>query len=313
MHKPSYIIGIDLGATVVKIALFKRGLKRLILKETFFTKGYPSQELLFDKLVNSINRLISSCLIKKSDILGVGIGVPGPVNSQRGLVYYFPNIPGWKNFPLKEKLEQKLGLKVFVENDVKLMALAELKFGQARGVKNCVCLTLGTGVGGALILNGSLFRGSSFVAGEIGHLSIDWNGPNCNCGSRGCLEAFIGNKQILRNARKLFGRDISLEEISRLAKQGNKKAGKIWQDMGFKLGIALSGLVNVFNPEKIVIGGGLANAGSILFKSVRSTVKQRAMRPHSKVVSITKSSLGYNAPLVGASVLVAVSLFKDLN
>ncbi|MBU2540952.1 MAG: ROK family protein [Candidatus Omnitrophica bacterium] len=308
MASTKYIITIDLGGTNVKLALLRRRSKQIIRLCKFSTKNFPTKRLLFNKLVEAIKDIIANSRLKYSDILGIGIGVPGPVDKQRGLVYYFPNIPGWKNVALKKMLEARLKFPVFVDNDVNLMALAELKFGAAKNARNCICLTLGTGVGGALITNSSVFRGSASVAGEIGHIPISLKGPVCNCGGRGCLERFIGNKIILAQARRIFGKSISLEQLSKLARGGNRKALLIWKDMAQKLGIALSGLINVFNPELIVIGGGLANAGDILFSKVRQTVKERAMRPHSEVVKIVRASLGVNAGSIGASVLVETEL-----
>lgn len=300
----SYIIGLDLGGTNVKLALFKKKGKGIIRQQTFSTKKFPTQRRLFNKLVHSIEALISSSGLARRDILGVGVGVPGPVDHNRGKVYYFPNIAGWRNVPLRKMLEARLKISVSVDNDVNLMALAELKFGAARGAKNCLCLTLGTGVGGALILEGQIFRGSSSVAGEIGHVPIDLDGPHCNCGSRGCLERFVGNRQVLANAERIFGRKISLEQLSQLAKKGNRKAKSLWTDLALRLGVALSGLVNVFNPELIVIGGGMSNAGNVLFSKVRSTLKSRAMKPHASKVKIVKARLGVDAGLIGAAVLV---------
>lgn len=312
MREPSYIIGIDLGGTSVKLALFKRKSKKIISKSTFSTDEFPSKEALFKKLVQSIDRLISDSSLLKSSILGVGIGVPGPVDNKAGRVYYFPNIPGWKDVELKKMLESRLKLPVTVDNDTNLMALAELKFGLAKYAKNCLCLTLGTGVGGALILNGSLFRGSTSVAGEFGHVPISLNGPACNCGGRACLERFIGNKRILVKARRIFGKGISLEQLSQFAKSGERKAIAIWEELGFYLGVALSGFINVLNPELIIIGGGLSGAGECLFKKVRATVASRAMKPHSKAVKILKASLGPDAGLIGAGVLADLSFTKTV-
>lgn len=310
MRESSYIIGIDLGGTSVKLALFKRKSKKIIRRSTFSTNEFPSKDALLKKIAQSINRLISDSSLTRLSILGVGIGVPGPVDNKAGRVYYFPNIPGWKDVGLKKILEARLKLPVTVDNDTNLMALAELKFGSAKGAKNCLCLTLGTGVGGALILNGSLFRGSTCVAGEFGHVPVALNGPECNCGSRGCLERFIGNKRVLAKARRIFGKGISLEELSQLAKRGERKAIVVWEELGYVLGVALSGFINVFNPDRIIIGGGLSGAGDCLFKKVRSTVKARAMKPHSKAVKILKASLGPAAGLIGAGVLADLSFTK---
>ncbi|OGX19392.1 MAG: hypothetical protein A3K83_03830, partial [Omnitrophica WOR_2 bacterium RBG_13_44_8b] len=220
-------------------------------------------------IINSINFILESRGLKKKDILGAGIGFPGPIDNKRGLVHFLPNVPGWREVNLKKILEDKLKVPVLLDNDAKLMALAEYKLGEAGSFANVLCITLGTGVGGGIILGGKLYRGQDNAAGEIGHMPINENGPRCNCGGVACLEAYIGNKKILRQASKLFKRDISLEELSGLARKHNKLALSVWQEVGRRLGMALAGAVNLLNLDAVVIGGGVAGAGSILLNKVR--------------------------------------------
>ncbi|MCM8783056.1 MAG: ROK family protein, partial [Candidatus Omnitrophica bacterium] len=149
------------------------------------------------------------------------------------------------------------------------MCLAEARIGAAKKSKNAVCLTLGTGVGGGIIINQQLYRGSNSVAGEIGHLPLNEEGEHCRCGGKACLERYVGNRAILRHASQFFNRAITLEELSSLAKRGNKKAQGLWYNVGVKLGIALSGVVNLLNPDCIVMGGGVAEAGKFLFQGIR--------------------------------------------
>ena len=243
-------------------------------------------------------------------MLGVGLGLPGPVDTFGGIVHFFPNIRGWKNVELKKILEQKTKLTVVIDNDAKLMTLAEYRRGSAAGYKNALCLTLGTGVGGGLIINGALYRGLDNAAGELGHLPINENGPLCGCGSQACLEAYIGNNTIIKEARKLFGRQVSLESVSRMAVNHNLKAIKFWNRVGVKLGVALAGIVNLLNLDDIVIGGGVAGAGKILFKSVRQTISLRAMSVQAKRIKIFRAKLGVDAGLIGAGYLVKERLAR---
>jgi glucokinase len=223
-----------------------------------------------------------------------------------------PNILGWQNTPVKNILEKKLGLKVCVDNDVNLMALAETKLGIAKNRKNVVCVTLGTGVGGGLILEGKLFRGTDFCAGEIGHMPINIHGPRCNCGGRGCLERYVGNKFVLRQAQtKLKMRNITLEKLSRLAEDGNKIALAIYHSFAENIGVALTGVVNLINPEIIVIGGGLSFAGDFIFKKIKQTIDKRAMPVQAKRVKVKKAMLGKDAGLIGAAILVRDSLSRQ--
>ena len=221
--KKAHIIGLDLGGTNFKIALFDSSC-RLIFKQVISTRRFIRKEKLIRAICDSVRQIAQANGLSKGDILGVGLGVPGPVDHRTGTVHFFPNLPWWKEVKLKTILQKKMGLPVFLDNDAKLMALAEYRFGEVRNLPNVLCLTLGTGVGGGLILNGRLFRGQDNAAGEIGHLPINVSGPSCNCKGRACLESYIGNSRILKEAKTAFGRDITLEELSALAKKKNRLA-----------------------------------------------------------------------------------------
>lgn len=287
----------------MKIAVLDKNC-RIIYKETVSTRAYSNKEKLISKITGVVNDTLNKSGIKRKDVIGVGIGVPGPVDFLYGVVHFFPNIPGWKNVKLKSLLKNKIKLPVFIDNDAKLMSIAEYKFGAARKFDNVACLTLGTGVGGGLILGGRLYRGAKNLSGEIGHIPISEKGPLCNCGGRGCLEAYIGNDKIARQAKREFKRNIKLEELSKLASKNNKKAVKIWRQVGEHLGTALSGVINLLNLDAVVIGGGVAEAGSILFKAVSKKVRKQAMEVHAKHAKIFKATLGVNAGLIGAALLV---------
>ncbi len=302
--KNNYIIGIDLGGTNLKIALFDRRFK-FKSKEFLSTGEFSRPENLISGLVAAVLKIIQDNNFKKLDILGIGLGLPGPIDVEKGLVHFFPNIPGWRNVPLRRILEKKIGLPVFIDNDANLMCLAEYKLGAARGARNAVCLTLGTGVGGGLIIEGELFRGSSFAAGEIGHMPINEKGPACGCGGQACLESYIGNRRIAGIIKKVFQKDISLEEVSLLARKNNKKAVMVWEEVGTKLGLCLVGIVNLLNPDCIVIGGGVANAGRVLFDKIEETIISRAMVVQARKVKILKAKLGNDAGMLGAALLVS--------
>jgi len=296
-----YIIGIDLGGTNLKLGLFDFRLKikdKLILTTPRLNKGQ-----LIAVITDSLKKLLVKNRLAKKNIAGVGLGLPGPIDSQRGIVHFFPNIPGWKKVPLKTILKNKLGLPVYIDNDVNLMAVAEHEFGAAKKFQNVVCLTLGTGIGGGIIIQGRLYRGSSYAAGEIGHIPINEIGPRCNCKGMACIESYIGNQRILNQARRLFQRAVSLEELSRLAKKKNKMAVGIWQEAGRKLGIALTGVINLLDPDCIIIGGGVANAGRVLFASIKNTIKKRTMFPQVSCVKIFQARLGEDAGMLGAAIL----------
>jgi len=297
-----YILSVDLGATNIKLGLLDRN--RIILKQILPTKDFSSREELLSGLSQNLSRLLAKRKVSKKDVLGVGIGAPGPIDSRKGIVHYFPNLKGWRNVPLKQIMQKKTGFPVFVDNDANLMCLAEARIGAARGRQNVVALTLGTGVGGGIVIEGKLYRGANLVAGEIGHIPLNETGPKCNCGGIACLERYIGNRYILKKAITVFGKDISLEKLTLLARQGNAQAKAVWQAAAMHLGICLSGIVNFLNPDAIVIGGGVANAGRLILDTVRKVIKTRAMSPQAKTVKILKAKLGNDAGILGAALLV---------
>ncbi len=297
------IIGIDLGGTNLKIALLD--LRYQIKdKEVLNTRKFIKKENLILAIIDSINKVIDNNNLSRANILGIGLGLPGPIDYERGVVHFFPNIPGWKEVNLKSILERRLRLPVFVDNDAKVMCLAEYKLGAAKGSRNAVCITLGTGVGGGIIINGNLYRGSRNASGEIGHMPINEKGPRCNCGGRACLETYIGNNRILKEARRMFRRDITLEELSYLARKQNRQAKTIWLKISGRLAVALVGAVNLLNPDCIVIGGGVAGAGEILFDNIRKIIARQAMSVQARQVKVFKAKLGNNAGLIGAAILV---------
>ncbi len=304
-----HIIAIDLGGTNLKCALLDCSLK-IKAKSSFSTKSFDNKHKLIQGIVDLIDGFILSQRLKHADVLGVGIGVPGPVDSLRGIVHFLPNIPGWKEVKLKKILEEKIKLPVFIDNDAKLMTLAEHEAGAGKKFKNVLCLPLGTGVGGGLIINDLLYRGPDNAAGEVGHFPLNEKGPLCGCGAKGCLETYIGNHKIIKAARKLFGAQITLEKVSALARENNSQAVKFWSQVGQKLGLALSGIVNLLNLDLIVIGGGVSGAGKVLFESVRETILLRAMCVQAERVRVVEAKLGVDAGIIGAGYLVRERLGK---
>jgi len=298
-----FIVGIDLGGTNLKVALLDCKY-RILHKEVLSTKDFSKKDQLISAIIQAVRSILRNGGISDKQLVGLGIGLPGPIDTVAGLVHFFPNIPGWKDVNLRNTLEKKLKIPVSIDNDANLMCLAEFKKGAARGAQNAVCLTLGTGVGAGLIIERKLFRGSSFAAGELGHVPLNEAGPRCNCGGTACLEAYIGNKRVMKKARQVFGRNIPLDELSAMAKKGDKRALGIWNEFSAHLGRALVVVVNLLNPDKIVIGGGVAAAGRVIFDRVRKVVATDAMSVQAKRVSILKARLGSDAGMIGAAILV---------
>lgn len=309
MGKSRYVLGIDLGGTNVKFGLVSLSGK-VISRSNLATAHFISHKSkLIYALCGECHNLLHKNHLKRKDILGVGIGLPGLVDFAKGIVKFLPNIPGWRNVALKNIIEKEIQIPVFLDNDVNVITLGEWKFGGGRGMRDLVCLTLGTGVGGGLILNNELYRGPGFTAGELGHIPLNEEGPLCNCGGRGCLERYVGNKYLLQKAQKLFGNNnISLEEVNRLADQENPIALKFWEETAVHIGIGLVSVVNLLNPKRIIIGGGIANAHRHLFPVISETIRKRAMSVPSLMVQLRLAKLGDNAGIMGAQVLVGQAI-----
>ena len=318
------VVGVDIGATHTKVALLDLE-GHIFAKDNFSTRLYKKNALI-EAIADCLNSLLAGQKIKKKSLLGIGVGVPGLLDFEKGLVFYFVNIPGWKNIPFKKLLEKKTGLPAFVDNDVKVMALGEITYGVGKGYSNIIYLTLGTGVGGAVIIDGLMRRGKDLVAGEIGHIPINESGPLCNCGGIGCLEAYVGRDYFLngvtrdiRNGAKSSvmkmanykASQITPELMSLAARNGDRYAIRKWKEMGEHIAVALTGVVNLLNPELVVIGGGLAETGNLLFNPIRNMLKKRSMKIQGKTVKLIKAKLGNDAGVVGAGELVKRNLKRS--
>lgn len=305
--------GVDIGGTFVKVGLV-RG-REILAREKFETASASTPRKMEEAVVGSVHRLARAA---RRRLDGVGVGVPGLVDYPSGVVRRCVNLKGWDRVPLQRRLNRRLRLPVAVDNDVKAMTLAEWRYGAGKGARNLICLTLGTGVGGGLVLDGVLYRGRGGPSAEIGHLSLEPTGARCPCGGRGCLERYVGNQDLLREVRRrlragqksrltriLEGRldRLTPESIDRACEQGDPFAQRIWAEAGERIGWVLANLVNLLNPDRIVIGGGIAQAGRWIFEPIRKTVRERAMQGLARV-PIVPAAMGPDAGLIGASLLI---------
>jgi glucokinase len=313
--KEKYSIGVDLGGTKVKVGIVN-GNGRIIQRVSVSTFAEEGPE----KVIAQIKKGIYSLLLtNKKQIQGIGIGSPGTVSSKKGTVENPPNLPGWKKVHLGRIITKEFGLPTFVENDANAAAIGELIYGAGKDIKNFIMITLGTGVGGGIIYNGKLFRGEFGGAGEIGHITIDYNGPKCNCGSYGCLETYLGNKYITKNiSEKLKKNKSSLiykltdNNLKKLNPKiihdasllGDKFSIKVIENLGETLGYGLVSVVNLLDISTIIIGGGVAGFGKPLFNSVKKTLKARVLTPIRPRIKVKQAKLKNNAGIKGASSLV---------
>ena len=311
-----YRIGVDVGGTNVKIALVdKEG--SIVYSNTTPTRAEMGYEYTISNIKQAIVDLMKETKTDKTTIEGIGFGFPGQIDCDAGVVRVSPNIPGWINVPVAKIIEKEFGIPTKVDNDVRCAALGELAFGAGKGCQDLICITVGTGIGSGLIINGKLVRGADNAAGEIGHIKLQMHdGPICGCGDTGCMEAFASGPSIVAMAqeyilggkstkyRELANPEITPYIVAEAAKQGDKVALKIFERMGEYIGIGLASVVNLLNPEKIVIGGGVADAGDILFTPLINTLKKRAMPIQAKSVSVVPAQLGNAAGVIGASLLI---------
>jgi glucokinase len=266
-------------------------------------------------LVESIARAILE--VKDGfEVSGVCLGVAGLILAQENKIIFSPNLRAVEGIPLKDELELRIGLPLTLENDANAGAWGEFRFGAGSEVDHLLFLTLGTGIGGAMISHGLLLRGAQGSAGELGHVTLQPTGPRCACGNRGCLEALASGTAIRRRAREVAiehpgsalgrlaaERTVLGEDVSRLARKGDKAALSVLEESGRWLGIGLAGFVNIFNPEVIAIGGGVMEAGELILEAAREEVQLRARPPSRDLVEIKEATLGPKSGLLGAAVL----------
>jgi len=307
-----HVVGVDFGATHLSVLI--ADLSTRILEETeipFDIQQGPQPSL------EQADRLVREMLIKTNltlkDILAFGVGVPGPVVTEAGMVLAPPIMPGWDRYPIRDTLENWWGSPVSLNNDAELGALGEWAAGAGRGERNLAYIKVGTGIGCGLLLEGQIYRGVTGSAGEIGHLTIDENGPLCNCGNQGCLEALAGGWAIAREAREAVQKGrrtllssiqplekITAREVAAAARKGDLLSQQILERAGTHIGIALAGLVNLFNPGMVIIGGGVAQTGDILLEPIRQAVQRRSLPAATRVVRITTAMLGRRSSSLGA-------------
>lgn len=286
-------IGIDLGGTKILTAVSDDS-GRLISTVRIDTEAKKGIKSVLKNVVKSVELALAKPGIKLSRIKKIGIGTPGPVINQSTVVHA-PNIPGFKNFNIKKELERRFKKPVIVENDANAAAYAEYMFGAGKGSKNMVYITVSTGIGGGLILDGKLYQGSFGTAGEIGHMIVQPGGNKCGCGNRGCLESMAAGPYIARAAGKKNAIEVKIAAL-----KGNKIAKKAIEKAANYIGVAIADLNNLLNPDIFVIGGGVTNMGSLLFKPMVKAAKANSMREPRKHLKIVSAKLNNNVGVMGA-------------
>lgn len=306
-----YAIGIDFGGTTIKTGLVGDG-KILERGGVIDTQHFRGPEAILEAVFEVINQIREI----EPKVEAIGIGLPGLVDSVHGIVHELTNVEGWNDVALREIIKRETGLFAIVENDANAMAYGEFRYGAAVSGRNVVCVTLGTGVGGALILDGALYRGAQLGAGEIGHMSIDYRGKPGPYGNFGGLEEYVGNVQISERARERYkaaGIDKALAEctpleLTRAAETNDPVALQMWNDLGDEVGAALANVVWLLNPDTIVIGGGVAKAGALIFDPIIRSVNGRTQRIIHEHLRIVPAALGNDAGIIGNAALALESV-----
>ncbi len=310
-----YSIGVDIGGTNITVALVtEKG--KIIRKIRFPTRVEEGKTKIIKRIVKALDEVMKG--LRSNSIEGIGIGAAGDIDQDRGIVRFSPNL-FWKNVPLVRSIKKKFNVKVVLDNDANAAAWGTYILETKRKVKNLLCITLGTGVGGGLIINGKIYHGASGSAGEIGHITLNPQGQRCRCGNYGCLETYIGSAYIVKKAvkeirkgersliKKLAGgnlQSITSQTIQAAALKGDKLARRIWQEAGEYLGIALSGVINLLNPGVIVFGGGVARAEELIFKPMKKEIRKRTFRVPFEKVKFTHTKFGQDLGVIGAALLI---------
>ncbi len=310
------VLAIDLGGTKIFAAIISdKG--RVLAKKRRLTLADAGPEVVINRIFSTIDHLLNQRKINPSQLHAICIAAAGAIDSKKQLITSSPHLPGWHDVPLRDIIKEKYKVNTLLINDASAAALGEHHFGAGQGVNNLILLTIGTGIGGGIIINNRLYSGASGSAGEVGHITIDVNGPRCSCGNRGCLEALVSGTAVVEEVIKRIGQgeksalteitggkmeNITAEKVSIAAQGGDSLASEVILKAATHLGIGLASLVNIFNPEMIIIGGGIAKMGDSLLNPARQAVREKAFQLSAQAVQIVLAQLGDNAGVLGAAV-----------
>jgi glucokinase len=313
-----FLIGVDLGGTKILAGVFDakfdlEGVAKLS------TKADRGVEAVIDRIARCVEDAVDECDLSLKQVRGIGIGAPGAVDTESGRVIFAPNLPGWKDIPLKKELEKRLGAPVFVGNDCNVCTLGTFDREYKAKPKHLVGIFIGTGIGGGLVLNGDLYTGHNLTAGEIGHMVIEVNGPKCGCGNRGCLEALASRTAIFRRIQSavkdgqktlltdMLGPDLAdmrSGDLRKAIRKGDKFVEKVVEEAAEYAGIGVANLINILNPEIVVVGGGVLEALENEFMpALLKAAKEHVMPGTMSGIEIEASKLGDHAGITGAAVL----------
>lgn len=312
--KNKYVIGVDLGGTKICGAIVNfEG--EIISKQTVPTKAEDGEKAVLKRIIDVIQNIIDESKVDKDKILSIGIGSPGPLNSKEGKIITTPNLP-FKDFNIVNPIKDKFNIPVYLDNDANAAAIGEYIFGAGKETENMIFITVSTGIGGGAILNGKIYRGNTCNALEIGHMTIEKDGPRCNCGNYGCAEALASGTAIAKFAKEAVGngeetslasyKKITAYEVFKEAEKGDTVSQNIINKALNYLGVCVSNVIISFDPEMIIIGGGVSKGGDIVFDKIKMVVKERCFEAMWKNTKILPAALGTDAGVMGAAALAII-------
>nr|WP_202506629.1 ROK family transcriptional regulator [Streptomyces sp. SID1046] len=297
------VIGVDFGHTHLRVAVGNLA-HQVLAEESEPLDVDASWADGFDRAEALVGRLIADIGVGLEKVIGVGLGVPGPIDVESGTLGSTAILPGWAGINPRQELSQRLGVPVYVDNDANLGALGELVWGSGRGVKDLAYIKVASGVGAGLVINGQIYRGPGGTAGEIGHITLDESGPVCRCGNRGCLETFTAARYVLPLLQGTHGPELTMERVVELAREGDPGCRRVITDVGRHIGSGVASLCNLLNPSRVVLGGSLAEAGELVLAPIRESVGRYAIPSAARQLSVLTGNLGGRAEVLGALALV---------
>jgi glucokinase len=310
-----YIIGVDLGGTNLRTAAVSRD-REILARAARPTQAERGPEGVMENIQAAIEEVLGKSHLRRQELLAVGIGCPGPLNWQTGIVYETPNLPGWDHVPLADEMAKRVGVPCYVDNDANAACYGEFWLGAGQGTQSLCMLTLGTGVGGGMVVFGQLLRGIDGTAAELGHIKVQRDGRLCGCGARGCLEPYASVTGLVQTARegvesgrpsmlgKLCGGDydqLTGTMIHDALTRGDALAKHAMEETGIWLGLGISSLINLQNPEMVILYGGMTAAGDALLQPVRRTARENSFEVPAKRAQIVLAALGPDAGVIGAA------------
>lgn len=311
----SLIVAVDIGGTHIRAAAYEPSSIAPVRHHR--TRSHGTESGVFDRLIKTIEAIWQA-----GNVDAIGIASPGPLDPHTGTILDTPNIPEWVNFPVGPKLSEYFGVPVFLDNDANMAGFGEWQYGAGKGHDNLVYLTISTGIGGGVISGGQLLQGFHGMGAELGHMIVDPNGPLCSCGHRGHVEAFAAGRGIARyvceqidagqNSTLQSQPDLSAKQVAKAALEGDALAISAFERAGFYLGIAVANYLAIFDPSILIFGGGVSQAGDLLFRPFRESLKAHVFHPHYlNDLIITKAALGDDAGLLGALALARLAVSQQ--